>query len=72
MEYINKRLYNEESKGLDISTRWPARCHVTYHVHVAELIDPRYEWSILSGCPNFQTLPSQLLIGSKKLADGKS
>ena len=20
-----------------ISTRWPAHCHVTYHVHVAEL-----------------------------------
>ena len=34
-------LYEEESKGLDgpekISTRWPAHCHVTYHVHVAEL-----------------------------------
>ena len=35
-------------------------------------IDLRYEWFILLGCPNFQTLPSQLLIGSKKLADGKS
>ena len=34
-------LYEEESQGLEgpekISTRWPARCHVTYHVHVAEL-----------------------------------
>jgi hypothetical protein len=34
-------LYKEESKGLDgpakISTRWPARYHVTHHVHVAEL-----------------------------------
>jgi len=20
-----------------ISTRWPVRCHMTYHVHVAEL-----------------------------------
>ena len=31
------------------------------------LIDPRYEWSIFSG-PRIQTLPSQLLIGSKKVA----
>ena len=34
------RLYMEEAQGLDgpekISTRWPACCHVTYHVHVAE------------------------------------
>jgi hypothetical protein len=29
------------------------------------IIDPRYEWSIFSG-PRIQTLPSQLLIGSKK------
>ena len=38
---IHMMLYEEESKGLDgrekISTRWPARCHVTHHVHVAEL-----------------------------------
>ena len=33
------------------------------------LIDPRYEWSIFSG-PRFQTLPSQLLIGPKKVAGG--
>ena len=33
-------------------------------------IDPRYEWSIFSG-PGFQTLPSQLLIGSKNVARGK-
>jgi len=34
-------LYEEESQGLEgpekVSTRWPARCHVTRHVHVAEL-----------------------------------
>ena len=34
-------LYEEEAQGLDgpekISTRWPARCHVTHHVYVAEL-----------------------------------
>jgi len=34
-------LYKEESQGLEgpekVSTRWPARCHVTRHVHVAEL-----------------------------------
>ena len=34
-------LYEEESQGLKdpkkVSTRWPARCHVTHHVHVAEL-----------------------------------
>lgn len=35
------------------------------------IIDPRYEWSIYAG-PRIQTLPSLLLIGSKKLADGKS
>lgn len=32
-------LYEEESKARwpeKISTRWPARCHVTYHVHLAE------------------------------------
>ena len=34
-------------------------------------IDPRHKWSILSG-PRIQTLPSPLLISSKKLADGKS
>ena len=38
---IYEMLYEEESQGLDgpekISTTWPARCHVTYHVHVAEL-----------------------------------
>ena len=28
-----------------------------------KLIDPRYEWSITFRCPNFQTLPSLLLIG---------
>jgi hypothetical protein len=43
VEMIHMMLYEEESKGLDgpekISTRWPARCHVTYHVHVAELKD---------------------------------
>ena len=41
-------LYEEESKGLDgreniytmaerISTRWPARYHVIYHVHITEV-----------------------------------
>lgn len=36
---IYERLYKEECKGLDekIYTRWPAHCHVTYHVHVVEL-----------------------------------
>ena len=38
---IHMILYVEESQGLEgpekVSTRWPARCHVTYHVHVAEL-----------------------------------
>jgi len=38
---IHMKLYMEESQGLEgpekISTRWPARCHVTRHVHVAEL-----------------------------------
>src|SRR6266702_4116949 len=41
MEMIYIILYEEETKGLEgperISTRWPARCHVTHHVHVAEL-----------------------------------
>ena len=41
MEIIYIILYEEESKGLDspekVSTRWPARCHVTHYVHVAEL-----------------------------------
>jgi hypothetical protein len=37
MEYMNKRLYEEKSKGLDGLREWPAHCHVTYHVHVAEL-----------------------------------
>jgi len=40
---IHMMLYIEESQGLDgpekISTGWPARCHVTHHVHVAELKD---------------------------------
>ena len=33
-------LYKEEFKGAQpekISTRWPARYHVTYYVHVTEL-----------------------------------
>ena len=34
-------LYEEKSQGQDspekISTRWPVSCHVTSHVHVAEL-----------------------------------
>ena len=34
-------LYEEESQGQvspeKISTRWSARCHVIYHVHIAEL-----------------------------------
>jgi len=38
---IHMMLYEKESKGLDgpekLSTRWPARCHVTCHVHTAEL-----------------------------------
>ena len=38
---IYMMLYEEEAQGLDglekISKRWPARCHVTHHVHVAEL-----------------------------------
>src|SRR6266705_6368476 len=41
MEMIYIILYEEETKGLEgpekVSTRWPARCHVTHHVHVAEL-----------------------------------
>ena len=35
------RLYKEEAQGLDgpekISIRWPARHHVTSHMHVTEL-----------------------------------
>jgi hypothetical protein len=38
---------------------------LTKRVNIAMLIDPRYEWSIFSG-PRIQTLPSQLLISSKK------
>ena len=38
---IHMILYEEESKGLEgpekVSSRWPARCHVVHHVHVAEL-----------------------------------
>ena len=30
-------LYEEESWPEKISTKWPGRCHVTHHVHVAEL-----------------------------------
>jgi len=41
MEMTYMILYEEESQGLEgpekISTRWPARCHVTRHVHVVEL-----------------------------------
>jgi hypothetical protein len=40
VENIYKMLYKEESKGLvrpeKISTRWPMRCHVAGHVHIAE------------------------------------
>jgi hypothetical protein len=35
---ISMRLYEEEAQGLDgpeISTKWPAHCHVTHHVHVS-------------------------------------
>ena len=41
MEMTYIILYKEESQGLEgpkkVSTRWPARYHVTRHVHVAEL-----------------------------------
>ena len=50
MEVIRMILYEEESKGLDgpekISTRWPARCHVTHHVHVSELKETAQEPSL--------------------------
>ena len=57
-------LYEEESKGLDspekISTRWPARCHVTYHVHVAEFKEtaqvPPYQQYLIE-------IPARLLPG---------
>jgi hypothetical protein len=48
----------------------PARTTNSKDPTVLRVIDPRYEWSIFSG-PRIQTLPSLLLIGSKKLADGK-
>ena len=66
-------LYEEESQGLEgpekVSTRWPARCHVTRHVHVAELKEtapssPPYQHSLcegdggLRGCRDMPLLPS--------------
>jgi len=64
VEMIHMMLYEEESKGLDgpekISAKWPARCHVTYHVH-AELKetsqDPPYQHIFLkysNNCRRFK------------------
>ena len=66
MEMIYMMLYVEEAQGLEgpekVSTRWPARCHVTHHVHVAELKEtaqllPPYQhnirWLFLILLPRF-------------------
>ena len=52
--------YEEGTKGLwpeKISTRWPALCHVTCHVRVAELKET------VQYCPSAPPLPTKLKVG---------
>ena len=47
MEYINERLYEEESKGArwpeKMSIMWLVHCHVSYYVHaVSSKRPPKY------------------------------